>query len=179
MSKRADRIVSQTRLALELTEEFKFDVSKQLIQSWQRQWNPPFPTARADGSYSRKAACAWVKKHYVKSPAQSELLIDAFNAKSRLEIAKAKQAEFDLELQAGKFISREKSDRDLFGAMSMYHVLTRRLVETYHPDSRRDKLQQLGVSHDVIAVFHDFDLKESQKLIDRLERERDELGKPT
>ena len=167
-----DLVRSQTKMATLINEHFKIPCTKQLIQDWQRRWEPPFPAHNAMGCYSRSACFEWVETVYLPkrgSKVQQDLLLTGENAKQELVILKAKREKFELEREQGLFIARTQHERSLNGAIKTYHAFVRRAAETYLPESRRDKLIQLGAAQEIIALFHEFDLKSSQAIIDNIE----------
>lgn len=179
--KQGDRIGGQTRMAAEIHARFQIPCTRKTVQQWQLRWNPPFPSPDSGNFYSRSAGFDWVEKIYLPkmaaNPGQVDLLIDASNARSRLEIAKAKRAELDLKIEEGKYIARDVAERTIAGAMKSYHAFVRRELENYQPAARREKLQQLGVSAEHIALFHAFDVQSAQLVIDKIEKQCAEMAK--
>ena len=100
-------------------------------------------------------------------------------AAERLALTKANRElkEHELALATGGWMRIDVADRTLLSALTMYHALTRRLVETYGPLERKAKLADLGVDIGVQALFHEYDIAASIAVIDRLENERVNLGK--
>lgn len=109
---------------------------------------------------------------------QTELkLIDkAFIAKQQREIDRQERERFELDKERGMFIPMDEADRDLSGALILYHSTVKKEISKNETETRREKLKLLGVSPEQVAAFYEFDLALASHTIKRIEDECNKLS---
>lgn len=167
-------IAGLTRLAAEINGHFKISCAKQNIKNWQRR-SPPFPAPKASNRYNRAECFAWVEKFIMPSSGpvnQSELawVTRAEQAKSEREVDRAERERFELDKEKGLYVLRSAATQTTIGVIKKYHGFVKAELESNSVADRREKLQQLGVSVEIVALFHEFDLKQAQAMVDRIEQ---------
>lgn len=168
-----------TRLAARLQDHFKRAVSKQSLQNWKRDV-PPLPIPTADGRYNWEECRAWFEANKQPKPRtqdELDLFQKSVNAKYEQEITKAATLKREEDEALGRLIDKDAARRAVIGVAKRYHNIVRMSLEQHQTASRRDKLNALGVSQEIVALFHEHDLKLAQTLVDMIERECEEQGK--
>jgi hypothetical protein len=99
---------------------------------------------------------------------KQSLLVRSQNAKLQREIDRQERERLQLDEVKKSFINRDVADRTIIGAMRNYHDLVRRLLERNIPESNREKLQQLGASETIVALFYQFNLSGMQAVVDEI-----------
>lgn len=168
-------IAGLTRLAAEIAGHFKISCSKQSIKNWTSRKNPPFPAPKESNRYNRAECFAWIEKYIMPSNGpvqQSELALleKSMRAKAEREIDRADRERFELDKEKGLYVLRSAATQTTIGVIKKYHGFVKAELESNSVADRREKLQQLGVSVEIVALFHEFDLKQAQAMVDRIEQ---------
>ncbi len=89
----------------------------------------------------------------------------------RLKLLSATRETRELELDQakGKFIERAAARAVVEGALRKYHGFVKAELENSGPQRRQKKLAELGADAGAVGVFHEFDVIDSQAVIDRIE----------
>jgi hypothetical protein len=162
-----------TKLATAIADHFKISCQKQHIKNWQK-WSPPFPPPAISGSnrYDRAECFDWIERNYLpkgnQGQEQTDLFIRSARAEAQSRIRKDEREAFEFDVQKEKYIPRPKADRTIKSVIIQYHGIVRAEVERISPIARKNKLQELGATPEIINAFHAFDLMQAQSVIDRI-----------
>lgn len=162
-----------TQIAAAIKAKFGIECHRQSIVDWKKLW-PPFPASDDAGRYHLETCFAWIAEHKAPKPltqAEADIYERAKRAEAETKITKAATAKFELEELNKTYIRRDVARHTVCGAVKKYHNLVRSIIESDSTMSRREKLQQIGVTPEQVAIFYEFDLAQSRAVIDKIERE--------
>lgn len=161
-----------TRLADIIATHFKIPCGKQTIKHWQRM-NPPFPPHK-NNRYNKTECFEWVQKYIVPGLHEGgdelvELLARAQKAKAIEQIKKAEKATIIVDLLDKKYVDKNTAKLTTIAVVKTFHNFVRGELESGQPIERKERLASLGASPEIVAAFFEYDLKQSQALMDKIE----------
>lgn len=162
-----------TRIAALINGHFNISCGRNLIRNWMKEF-PPFPAPDSHGWFNIPECFEWVKVNKAPKPLtqeESDIYEQAKRAEAETKITKAATAKFELEELNKTYIRRDVAKHSICGAVKKYHNLVRSIIESDSTMSRREKLQQIGVTPEQVAIFYEFDLAQSRAVVDKIERE--------
>lgn len=160
------------RTAAAIEGHFKIICTKSTLHHWKSRV-PPFPAPNGKNQYNRQQCYEWIETYIIpnrkKDGDDENLQAKAFEAKQKSHILNLEQELFEFEVLKGKYVERSEANRSVAGCARLYHGFVRAEIEQRATETRRAKLIALGVGPEVVAAFLEFDLKEQQGMIERIE----------
>lgn len=169
------------RTAEAIAKQFKTTCSRQDIRFWMSK-EPPFPSPRANNQFNQRECFEWfllniIPNRTVAGTAMADLFQQAAQAKARQEIRENEEAEFDFDVKKKRYIERTAAERTIVGCAKKYHGFVRGQLERNLTLERKLKLESLGISREIVAVFYEFDTAQAVGIIDRIEAQCCAAGK--
>lgn len=131
MKKISDNIPTQVRLAEEIRVTFNLPCSKQTVQAWQKQMNPPFPSPGKSG-YSRRECFKWIVEVYLPGAKAIQTTPDldarARQAAADREIDRARSERVKADEAEKRVIDRALAVRTVKAAFRLYHAITKKII---------------------------------------------------
>lgn len=139
----------------------------------------PLPPGKIGNSsrYDVGEWVAWFDKWQLdryKIGTNSELDGQAANLEAQQrqnELERIEHERFERSVERGKWVEREVAKRTIIGALKTFHNTVKAADERNAPLARKAKLAELGVAAEVIAAFHDFDLRLAKDITDEREHQ--------